>query len=443
MKLPTKKTSKLILLVVFPLVLGLFVVFYLYNRNIDRRVVPPFEPQSKADVCAVDFDVTRDELIRKLADSVFGEDYNSPTFKKNPIEFYLPSVLRVVGDEIQFTQPPFGVGYMYDMILGSFLAGQYLEDLRYLGIYTLSSEYLYENTIQFSNEGTYWHLNRDSACYPLFFPENMDENTFESITKLCTDLYRVDFLNRGGYPGSYCPMVYSSYTFVEELAVQLQTNDSAFDLDSTVDQYMLEDENHAGKAKDFLYLYELGDQSDKCKKDAYFKFIADALYNSINKGSGDGDRYFKDDLFEILNTVSFGLSRDSLTQEEKDILLVVKDSVLEVLLDSRVQYTNTYPYGVLETSYMEICLRDSEFFSSLGDSVTLFDIYTTDCNYEKVLTTSLIQRSCELNGGERVLLFSPISTNRNGEKVSEASLPYSIRVLSTLILLEESDEFEE
>ncbi len=439
-KVSVKKYGKYIIFAIIVL-LAPVVIYSLFSTK--KNNIPPFEPKSEENICEISENITRVELINKLSDSIFGEDYNNNEFTKNPIEFYDKSIFEFTDRKFERKAPAYSVGYMYDLIMSSFLVGTYYEDLRYMSIYEASSKFLYENTVPLNFDGPYWHLNRDSACYPLFFPDALNEYTSASLLQLCTDLYKKDFVNTGGYPGSYCPMRYDDLSFITDLSGYLSGRFEQINLDEYEVAYMLDNENLVGKAKDILFFYEQAESEDICKRDAFFKKIADQLLYSIRTSQEGNGVYMKTDLMEILNTVSYGLQSGALSATEKDILIQIKKDLFTKLIDARVIYGTREPYGSIEASYIEICMRDNNFFADLDTDREIYHTYRTDCIWEDKIISSIVEASCELNDGEYAYVLSPIFENDEGQKITYASLPYTSKVLTYLILLNNMDASNE
>jgi hypothetical protein len=432
-------------------VVGTFLAIRSY-RTRNARKVDPFIPRSTQDICSIDTDISRDEFIRKLSDSIFGEDYNDPDFIKNPVEFYTMSNLKFTNGEIKGYIPMYSFGYMYEMIQAAYLAGIYHDhDIRYLQIYSFASDFLYANTVQFTSQPRdlnelYLMMNPDSACNPLKYPQGLDEYTYDIFKKMCTDLYFGEFAKERHYPGSPCPVAYSDVSFLTDLGDMLHTPSNEMDFGILErDHGILSDSNYQGSSIDFLilYSYNLEKLNATCYRDAYFKSIGDSLIWMLENFDADRGEHNKQDIMKLLNTISYGLSSGLLSDQDEVVLRELRNDLFEELHASHYYYDQYTPYGMVEISYIEICMRDKDFFAELGEGEYIHYLYDTSCEFEKILIDSMVERSCEINNGDKLFLYSYPFIDSDGDKIAYTSIPYSSRLLANLISLSLSENVEE
>ncbi len=447
-----KKNKKVILIVLAVLVLagvGLGIYFFIKSKETDYPI-PDFESKSKEEICKDDYEVTTEEVMNKLADTLYDETYESQDFRKNPIEFLKKSIFIVTNEGVEKKEPIYSVGYTYNTVMTTYVMSNYFLDYRMSNIYGHLSNWLYRNSVEFTSSPEdssvlYWHQNRDSACFPLMYKEYLNNQVNDALNKLCYDLYNKSISIEREAEGSFCPVKIEAKELLTELSDLVEKSNTSPEVETFIKKYKLKPHNYIGRSVDFLILNESNENDflNECTIDSYFQNIANGMIYIIEDSTENSGKYSERLLLEMLNVISYGISSDLLKDEDIEGLLILKNSLLTKLSGNTYKkYSINEPYGSLEVSYMEICMRDSEFFSNLDESTKLGNEYEFDksCNFEKIITENLVKRSCELTNGEDILLYSPIMVREDGEKSSVASIPYSSRLLLNLFILQQKDE---
>lgn len=424
----------------------LVVVSILYFFDVFDRFGNPFESKTEkptTNYCTNGESLSNKELIQKLSDSVYHLIGSKQLFKEDPVSYFSNSSIRIINEgKLSETRIQWSVGYTYQMMFGALVSGTFHNDQELLDVYTQIKQFLSESTYPISRDygSQYFHQNRESSCSILEYREFLGEALADEIVSACNNLYEPYFELDRDNPDSYCPVELESIQFLADMSTEL-LND-ALDLSYYQTEYRIQPSYASGKGIDYLILYEGEGQEDSCKKDAYFLNIAQAfLYMYENKTANDG-KYQKFMLMELLNTVSYGLQSRHLNVNEKDVLLKIKDDLFRILEDNTIHmYSTSVPYGSVEVYYMEICMRDNDFFKGLDTVQGLISPLDDTCDYEKLVIDEMTKRSCDVSNGESVFLYSP-PTNSEGlftGTTSYASLPHTVRIMLNLISISERD----